>query len=243
MSTTPTADEFLLGGSAGKSAFAKDDPIGTTVTGTILSTEVRQQTDLETGKPMTWENGDPRMQLVVSLQTDQRVPDEPDDDGVRAVYVKGSKAPGSQSLHDAVRAAVQAANAKGIEPGGTLTVQLIGTEPSKTRGYNDRKLWAAAYKAPDHAAATGGFLGTGGQPVQQPAAPSVPAPQPVSAPPPAPTPQPVAPPAQVPAAAPAQASTQADQAKQLAALGWTPEQIGTQLGLDPTVVSMVLNAA
>lgn len=70
----PTADEFLLGGSSGKSAFGKDDPIGTTITGTILDIQVRQQTKLEDGTPMTWDNGDPRMQLVVTLQTEQLLP-------------------------------------------------------------------------------------------------------------------------------------------------------------------------
>jgi hypothetical protein len=239
MSTTPSPDDFLLGGSSGKSAFGKDDPIGTTVSGVIIAHEVRQQTDMETGSPMEWDNGDPRMQLVVSLQTDQRIAGEPDDDGIRAIYVKGSKAPGSRSLHDAVRAAVQGAGAKGIEPGGTLTVQLVGTEPSKTRGFNDRKLWAAAYKAPDHAAATGGFLGTvGGQPAPYTAPVSAPAPAPVSAPVPL-APVPVAP---APVAAAAPAATPAQTAKSLAALGMTAEQIAPQLGLDVNVVAMLIAA-
>ena len=236
MSTTPTADEFLLGGSSGRSAFGKDDPIGTTISGVIVDTQVRQQTALEDGKPLVWDNGDPRMQLVVTVQTDQRVASEPDDDGIRAIYVKGSKAPGSQSLHDAVRAAVQAAGADGLKPGGTLTVQLVGTEPSKTRGYSDRKLWAAAYKGPDPAVVSAGFLGTvGGQPTA-PATPplSVPAAQPVSAPAPAPVAAP-------PAAAPA--STPASTAKSLAALGMTAEQIAPQLGLDVNVVAMLIAAA
>lgn len=230
-SPAPTADEFLLGGSSGKSAFAKDDPIGTTVSGTILDTQVRQQTKLEDGTPLVWENGDPRMQLVVTLQTNQRIPGEPDDDGIRAVYIKGSKAPGSKSLHDAVRSAVQAAGADGLKAGGVLTVQLIGTEPSKTRGYNDRKLWAAAYTAPDPVAVSAGFLGTGqvgGQPAPAAAPVSAPAPQPRSAPAPAP-------------AAPA-AGNPAAQAKALAAIGWTAEQIGPQLGLEPSVVAILLAA-
>jgi hypothetical protein len=226
--STPTADDFLMGGGSGKSAFGKDDPIGTTVTGTIVDTQVRQQTDMEDGKPLTWDNGDPRMQLVVTLQTDQRT--DPDDDGVRAIYVKGSKALGSKSLHDAVRAAVQTAKADGLKPGGTLTVQLVGTEPSKTRGFNDRKLWAAAYTPPDPAAASAGFLGIGGQPVQQPAPPSQPAPAPVSAP------TPIAP-ATAPAADPLA------QIKALAAIGLTPERIAGQLGLDPAAVAIAINAA
>lgn len=168
------ADEFLLGGGG---ASAKFENSGDQISGTIKSTEVRQQTDLATGAPLTWDNGDPRQQLVVTLQTDQRT--DTDDDGVRALYVKGSKKPGSQSLHDAVATAVRNSGAKSLEVGGTLTVQFIGTEPSKTRGFNDRKLYTASYTAPDKAAQAGDFLGTA--PQQQ-----VPAPQPSTQPAPAP---------------------------------------------------------
>lgn len=250
MSTTPTADEFLLGGSSGKSAFGKDDPIGTTVSGTIIDTQIRQQTKLEDGSPLTWDNGDPRMQLVITIQTDQRIPDEPDDDGIRAIYVKGSKAPGSRSLHDAVRAAVQTAGADGLKPDGVLTVQLIGTEPSKTRGYNDRKLWAAAYKAPDPTAASAGFLGTGAPAstptpapaqVQQPVSVAQPVQavqQPTLVPPPAQ--QAVAP--QAPTPAPAGGDV-ADKVRQLIALGIDDPTIADATGLDPTVIATFRNAA
>lgn len=230
---TTTVDDFLLGGGAGKSAFGKEDPVGTTVTGTIVGTEVRQQTDIKDGTPLTWDNGDPRMQLVVSLQTDQRLPNEPDDDGIRALYVKGSKAPGSRSLHDAVRAAVQAANAPGIEVGGTLTVSYIGSEPSQTRGFNDRKLWEATYVAPDRAAETGGFLGTTPATATQPATAAPPAPA-------APAPAPAAAPA--PATAPA-SETPADKAKQLLALGLDDATIAQATGLDANVVAILRNAA
>lgn len=164
-----TADEFLFGG-GGKSASFEN--IGDTVTGTIVSTEVQQQTDISDGKPLTWDNGDPRMQLVVRLQTTAR--DDDDDDGIRAVYVRGSKRAGSRSLHDAVASAVRASGAKGLEAGGTLTVTHTGTEPSATRGFNPRKLYSATYKPPSSEATTGGFLGT--------ATPDTPPPAPVSVP-------------------------------------------------------------
>lgn len=158
MSINPNAaaDAFLLGG-GGKSATFES--IGDTVTGTIVGTPtVQQQTDLATGKPKVWDNGDPIQQLVVRLQTSERV--DGDDDGVRALYVKGSKKAGSRSLHDAVASAVRAAGARGLEEGGTLTVTHDGTEPAATRGFSDRKLYTATYAKPDGAAANGGFLGT-----------------------------------------------------------------------------------
>lgn len=225
------ANDFLLGG-GGKSA--KFENIGDTVTGRIVSTEVRQQTDIKTGEPLTWENGDPRMQLVVTLATDQR--DDEDDDGHRAVYVKGSKAGGSQSMHDAVRTAVQTARAKGLEAGGTLTVSYVGAEPAKQRGMSDRKLWQASYTAPDLAATSGAYLGTaapsvGGQPAAAPQPVSAPATQPTSAPAPVP-----------PAAAPAGGDTPLVKAKALHALGMSAEQIAPQLGLDTTVVAALIAA-
>lgn len=150
-----SADAFLLGG-GGKSATFEN--VGDSITGTVESTEVRQQTDISTGDPQTWPNGDPKMQLVVTLQTGQR--EDADDDGLRSLYVKGSKKPGSRSMHDAVASAVRSSGAKGLEAGGTLTVTHDGEEPSSTRGFNPRKLYSAQYVAPDKAAQTGDFLGT-----------------------------------------------------------------------------------
>lgn len=153
---TTTAEQFLLG-AGGKSA--SFPTVGTTVTGTIVdpAPKVAQQTDMS-GNPMTWDNGDPRLQLVVTLQTQER--GDVDDDGIRKLYVKGSKDPKSKSLHAAVAAAVQTANAKGLEVGGTLSVTYVGDGVASTRGFNPPKLYEARYTAPDHAAAAGEFLGT-----------------------------------------------------------------------------------
>lgn len=159
-------DSFLLGGGGSS---AKFENVGDAVTGTILSAEVKDQTDLATGAILKWDNGDTRKQLVVRLQTTQR--DDEDDDGVRALYVKGSKKAGSHSLHDAVASAVRLAGAKSLEVGGTLTVTYTGEEPSATRGFNPRKLYSASYVAPT-AATAGEFLGT----TPPPAVPAAPAP-------------------------------------------------------------------
>lgn len=155
MSTNPV-DNFLLGGGGKSASFEK---VGDSITGTVISTEVKAQTDIGTGKPLVWDDGSVRQQLVVKLQTQLR--EDFEDDGIRAVYVKGAKKQGSRSLHDAVASAVRAAGAKGLEAGGTLTVVHDGTQPSETRGFNDRKLYSAQYVAPDRAQASGGFLGTG----------------------------------------------------------------------------------
>lgn len=153
-----TADDFLLGGGGKSASF---ETIGDSISGTIVSTQVTDQTDIGTGKPLTWDDGSPRKQLVVKLQTSAR--DDSDDDGIRSVYVKGTKKAGSRSLHDAVASAVRKSGAKSLETGGTLTVTHDGTEPAQTRGFSDRKLYSATYVAPNAAAS---FFGGDGRPVE-----------------------------------------------------------------------------
>lgn len=137
-------DTFLMGS---KSRSAKFESIGDIVQGTIATIpEVTQQTDLETGKPVTWDDGNPKMQLVVTLQTDLRDIDDEDDDGIRKLYVKGSKKPESKSLHAAVLAAVLTTGAKGLEVGGKLAVKYTGNGVSKTRGFNPPKQYTATYQ-------------------------------------------------------------------------------------------------
>lgn len=166
--TADQANDFLLGGGGKSVAF---DNVGDSVTGIIESTEVRQQTDIQHGTPLTWDNGDPKMQLVVTLQTALRDPSIDNDDGKRNVYIKGSKKAGTRSTHDAVATAVRAAGAAGLEVGGTLTLTYAGTEPSSTRGFSDRKLWSATY-TPPAAQAASEFLGTTAVPAQQTVAPA-----------------------------------------------------------------------
>ena len=133
-----TAQEFLMG-RGGRSA--KFPAIGTSVSGQIVKEpEVTQQTEFGTGRPLTWDDGRPRLQLVVTLQTDERDPSDPDDDGKRVLYVKG------KSMTNAVRDAVRKAGANGLEVGGTLTVTYVGDGKAE-RGMPP-KLYSAVYQRP-----------------------------------------------------------------------------------------------
>ncbi len=171
---TNPADSFF----GESSPSAKFDAIGTTVGGVITRIgNPMQQTDFSSGKPLTWDDGTPRMQLPVTVQTDLRDPSNPLDDGKRTLYVKGE-------MKKAIGAALRAAGAK-MAVGGTLTVTFSGEEP--TGGY-PKKLYTATYAAPAPGA---GFF-------EEPAAPVAAAH--VGAPPAAPAPAPAAPaPAGVPA--------------------------------------------
>lgn len=144
------ANELLMGG-GGKAAKFPDRMYGTTVGGIILGEpEKRQQTDFDTGKPLTWDDGNPRWQVVITLQTDERDPSDVDDRGERKVYARGQ-------MLMAIRDACKAANApKGIATGGRLTITYLRDEPnSKGRG-NDRKVYSASYMPPGNVAMMNG---------------------------------------------------------------------------------------
>jgi hypothetical protein len=141
-------NDFLFGG-GGKAA--KFEAIGDTVSGTITDVKVSQQTSMDDNTPLTWPDGSPRMQLVISLQTDERTDGE-DDDGVRKLYAKGGKyevAEGTgTSMKDAIADAVKKAGAKSIDEGGKLTVGHTGMGKKTNRGFSAPKLYRAQYEAP-----------------------------------------------------------------------------------------------
>ena len=77
-------EDFLNGG-GGKAA--KFESLGDSVEGTITNVQLQQQTDMESNAPLTWADGSPRMQLVISLKTDAS--EGENDDGVRRLFAKG----------------------------------------------------------------------------------------------------------------------------------------------------------
>lgn len=168
MSTDP--NELLMGSGIPAAAF---DNRGDVVKGIISRIAASQQTDFNTKAPLFYEDGKPRMQIIITLRTDLRSLETPHDDGQRKLYIKGQ-------LQQAIREAVLAAGAEGLEDGGTLAVQWIDERQPEKRGHNPQKIYVAQYRPPQRA---GDLLGTsnGGQPqgntFRQPP-PQQPAPQP-----------------------------------------------------------------
>lgn len=119
---------------------AKFETVGTVVRGTILSAEVAQQRDLATGALASWPDGNPKVQVLIDLQTAERSADIDDDDGRRRLYVKRpsamlaaiAKALGKTKLSEAV--------------GGTLAVKYTGNGTPSQRGFNPPKQFAAVFK-------------------------------------------------------------------------------------------------
>lgn len=163
--TAPQLDpnDWLMSGGAKSAKFPE---VGTVVKGTITTPpSLSQQTDFTTGALKFWDDGKPMMQLVVTIQTDDRDPDDPEDDGLRSLYVKGA-------MQAAVKNAIRKSGAKGIDVGGTIAVKYTGDgvakQRGKQRGMNPPKQFAAQYTPPT-AKAVDDFLGTA-EPAAQPAA-------------------------------------------------------------------------
>jgi hypothetical protein len=143
MSKYDDINNFLLSG--GAKAFQFNE-IGDTVEGDIIDAEVRQQSSME-GELLTWADGKPRMQLVITLQTKLREGDE--DDGVRTIYAKGgrydiAKGEGT-SMRDAIAEAVRATGASKMEEGDSLVVCWSGLGVAK-RGYQAPHLYTAGFR-------------------------------------------------------------------------------------------------
>lgn len=144
-------NDFLMG--SGAKAFPFEN-VGDTVTGVIVEMKKVQQTDMQTNAPAFWDNGDPKMMLRIVLETDLR--DSDDDEGMRSVYLRGGNytavsGKGTSSLTAVKDAIRRSGTDKGIEPGGTLTMQYSGNGKSANKGFNPPKLYTAHYVAPSYA--------------------------------------------------------------------------------------------
>lgn len=154
---------FLLGTEAVPSASFLTK--GTIHEGKILDLRMRQQTDIKTRKPMFWDNGDPRMQLVVTLQTDEIDDEIEDDDGRRRLFLK-------YKLKDAVADAVrESGTEEGLEVGGYLKVKFVSQDKPEKRGNSGVKNYKARYTPPDPAAEANAFLDSDDPDEDEPPAP------------------------------------------------------------------------
>lgn len=126
-------DDVMQGGAP--SAFSKDDPIGTSVEGEIVEIRAEQQTDFTTGEPLYYPNGKPKPQVVIHLQTTMTDPNRIGDSGIRGVYVKG------YNIGQLRLACRQAGVGDHPNVGDHLKATFARTQPAKTRGFNDAKIY------------------------------------------------------------------------------------------------------
>jgi len=145
MSVTKETNDFLMQQGGKSFPFEKLNDV---VIGEVISAETRQQTDVDTGEKLTWTDGSPRMQLVITLQTQLRTTDE--DDGIRQIFAKGGNhevASGEgQAMKPAIAQAVRDGGGTGLKPGDSLAVAFTGEGVKKNRAFNAPKLYSASWK-------------------------------------------------------------------------------------------------
>jgi hypothetical protein len=125
--------------------------LGDSYKGRITGIEERQQTDLD-GVPLSFTDGTPRMQFVISIE--QR------DGETVALYAKGGKYKADEgsgeSMLAAIGTAVRAAGAASVDVGADLAVAYTGN--AKLGGGRVAKLYSAAYKPAPAASIPAGDL-------------------------------------------------------------------------------------
>lgn len=123
----------------------KFETIGDTIKGTVTHAEVRPVTDIKTGEIKRWDDGNEQQQIVITLATDLRDPDVPNDEGERRIFAQ----------HRMRGALVEALKRCGpgtkFEVGGTLAVKYVSNGTASAVGFTPPKLYAADYRPPANA--------------------------------------------------------------------------------------------
>jgi hypothetical protein len=146
----------LLTGKSVPSISFKDAKVGDSYTGVITDLETAQVRNYETGDPEFWEDGNPKLQIVVTLATEYG--DDAEDDGERKVYLFGQKL-------QAAKAAMKEANVTKLEKGFTFTIAFAGEKPSSNKKYNNVKLYGITIVPSKSNPAVDAVLAVGGKPV------------------------------------------------------------------------------
>ena len=122
---------------SGGAKSAKFTNLADTIEGVVEGIEKRQDEDMQTKKPKTWDNGDPVFIYVVTLQTNQR--DDEEDDGMRRIWCRNN-------LIAAIRTAFREAGLTGKDSpvGGTLKIQYHANGEAR-RGFSPPKLFRARF--------------------------------------------------------------------------------------------------
>lgn len=113
----------------------------------------------------SWPSGDPKMKVSVTLKTQERDPADPNDEGLRSIYMTVSGTEGGQLW--AIKQALRLANVKDLAVGGHLAVRFAGFDPESKNPQNPKKMYQAQYQPP----AGGGAFSTEPAPQQQYQAP------------------------------------------------------------------------
>lgn len=155
----PEASDLLVGSSVPTLSF-KDTAVGEGYEGTVISARTVQVRNYEDPTKLEfWDDGKPKLQIEVTLQTDYADPTDPDDTGERRVFLFGQK----------LRAAQDEFRKKGLkklEIGSHFKITLTGTKPSQNKRYNDVKLYSIEIEPATSNSAVDALLEAGATPVK-----------------------------------------------------------------------------
>lgn len=161
---------------------AKFENPGDTIGGTIENVSAAQVNVYDsvnqkpTNQPDYWNDGSPKLQVLVTIDTGMRDPTVEDDDGRRTVYIKGWGGQRRAWIDAIRRAGIRKASE--IKPGDRFTAKFVGYDPQSKNPKNPAKMYEYTI---DHASPIDQAMGT--QPatptMMQPTAPQQPAYQPV----------------------------------------------------------------
>lgn len=119
---------------------AKFEQMGDKIAGKIVAVRRTQQRDFDTGTPMSFPSGDPRMQTELVLQTAE---------GEFTVYARGGRfevgSGEGQSMESAIVSAVRAAGGTSIDTGAELAIVHSGLG-KRDGAKQPAKLYVAQYK-------------------------------------------------------------------------------------------------
>lgn len=133
-------NEALFGSGSGAPGFKFASP-GDTISGYITHLDAVQDRDFKTKELKFWPSGDNLMIPLVTVQTDLRDPEIPEDDGQRTAWIRGRYAT------EAVRQATKAAGKRRLEEGGRFMLRYTGNGTAE-KGLNPPKLFEARYAPP-----------------------------------------------------------------------------------------------
>jgi hypothetical protein len=150
----PSVDDLLAGGGS-KSLSFKDFKVGDSYEGTITSLRTVQVRNYDDPTKLEfWDDGKPKLQIEVTLDTDYKDPADDDDTGERRVFLFGQK----------LTAAKEELKRKGfskLEIGSHFRITLTGTKPAKNPRYNDVKLYGIEISVPVSNPAVDALLASG----------------------------------------------------------------------------------
>lgn len=119
--------------------------VGDKITGIVVSASKEQQRDFDSGALLEWDNGDPRMEAVVVVSdTGLKDPELDNDDGTRALHLRGGNYEVAEGYGTSgEKALLEAINKSGVrcDAGVKITAEITGMAKPTGRGRNPAKLW------------------------------------------------------------------------------------------------------